>query len=339
MDFDQLCVFVIYEDRNKVEVPSGLPKSSKAEIARSIASVQEALFVQNELAKLGIKSQAIETAELRSQLWLEKIKAARNPKIIWNVTDGDTPLKGGSVPALARLIGVPFLGSSSYVRAVCNAKHHWKALLKDRGVPVCPHTVVYNVADLEGLMKAPIQLPAFIKPSRFGNSAGMSLITPICTGVKEIVENTRALLENGLGPVLVEPFLSGTEFAVASIQMNQWVLSAYRKSYPEPYLSAEVKDGARKHLFSVTEIEDTRLEQIALEAISTLGIKDYVRFDFREDQKGQIYLIDINSGCFLLGNTMRNFVSRQGTSFGDGFRRLIEYSLKRQRAINPNSLH
>lgn len=71
-----------------------------------------------------------------------------------------------------------------------------------------------------------------------------------------------------------------------------------------PYLITEAKD-KKPYVgnYRLERRESSRIARLALEAISILGIRDYVRFDIRECGQGIAYPIDVNTGAFLVGRS------------------------------------
>lgn len=325
---DEILVVLVYEDKDRLSNSLKYPAHVSSEITRSITSLREVTFVKEELEKEGFNVLVYELEDFCSEAILSFANTSSKQALVWSVTDGEHPFKGGSIPAVSRLFGLPYLGSSSFVRGICNAKHIWKNQIS-LSVPVPWHKVIYHHDELGQFIDG-LTFPLFVKPARFGNSAGISLVNPVVKDNEQLNSIVDTFIEMHLHPVLIEPYLSGTEFAVAAIHTDKWYLRAFQKDFPDEYLLPEVKDGSRHHEFSITEIEGEQLKASALKAIDILDIKDYVRFDFRADESGDVYLIDINSGCFLLGSTMRDFIASFGQSFGDGFGQLIKASLARQ---------
>lgn len=223
---NEILVIMVYEDKDNLELPESTPAPIKSEIARSITSLKEVIFVKEELIKEGFDVKVYEISEFCSSEILKLTASKEKQAFVWNVTDGEFPFKGGSVPAVARLFGIPFLGSTSFVRGMCNAKHIWKSQVA-HSVPVAPDSVIHSIDELISYNNE-LEYPLFIKPSRYGNSAGISLINPIVKKFNQLKVSASILLENQLQPVLIETFLSGTEYAVAALHTDKWHLKAFK---------------------------------------------------------------------------------------------------------------
>src|ERR671934_674460 len=111
----------------------------------------------------------------------------------------------GTVQGLLELAGVPYVGAGVLGSALAMDKDLFKAVMRDRGIPV-----TRNIALREGeAARNPFGFPVFVKPARLGSSVGI----------------TKSHDEDELAPavelafrhdekVLVEEFVVGTEVEV-----------------------------------------------------------------------------------------------------------------------------
>ena len=78
----------------------------------------------------------------------------------------------GTVQGLLELAGVPYVGAGVAASALCMDKDLFKAVLRDRGIPVAR-----NVTLRDGDMpEHPFDYPVFVKPARLGSSVGISKV-------------------------------------------------------------------------------------------------------------------------------------------------------------------
>jgi len=78
----------------------------------------------------------------------------------------------GTVQGLLELAGVPYVGPGVLASALCMDKDVFKAVLRDRGIPVTP-SITLRHGDPE---EHPFSYPVFVKPARLGSSVGISKV-------------------------------------------------------------------------------------------------------------------------------------------------------------------
>ncbi len=71
---------------------------------------------------------------------------------------------------LLELAGIPYVGSGVTASALCMDKDLFKAVLRDRGIPVAPNITLRPGDAVEN----PFGYPVFVKPARLGSSVGIS---------------------------------------------------------------------------------------------------------------------------------------------------------------------
>ena len=74
----------------------------------------------------------------------------------------------GTVQGLLELAGVPYVGSGVTASALCMDKDLFKAVLRDRGIPVAANVTLRAGDEIEN----PYGYPVFVKPARLGSSVG-----------------------------------------------------------------------------------------------------------------------------------------------------------------------
>ena len=76
----------------------------------------------------------------------------------------------GTVQGLLELAGVPYVGAGVAASALCMDKDLFKAVLRDRGIPVARNATLR----LGDAIENPFGYPVFVKPARLGSSVGIS---------------------------------------------------------------------------------------------------------------------------------------------------------------------
>jgi D-alanine-D-alanine ligase len=209
------------------------------------------------------------------------------PDVVFNACEAPfgRPDLEAHVAALLEWLAVPFTGSSSETLALCRRKDRVNAVLAARGVRV----------PREGV------LPCIVKPADEDGSAGIDA-SSVCGDAEELASARR----QWSGPVVVQEFLPGREFAVSlwgrtepehvSIGefcfRNGLALNTYASKW-----EVESADFANSTLSYATAIEPTLKSAIvaAVEgAWRAVEARGYLRVDVRLDAESRPCVLDVN---------------------------------------------
>jgi len=222
----------------------------------------------------------------------------------WN----NDPFKELHVPSMLDLLGIPYTGAGAPALAACYDKGLVRAVAASLDVPVPLETYV-RPSDQGATL--PSVFPALLKPNYGDSSQGITK--------DAVVTNERSLLDYldrlrtdfPRRPVLVQEYLTGAEYSVSlignpdqglrALPVLEVDFSALDPKLPrilgyeskwEPdspywtqirYNEANLPD----HMFSQLVEQSARL-------FERLGCRDYARFDFRADARGEIKLLEVN---------------------------------------------
>lgn len=212
------------------------------------------------------------------------------------------------VPAYLEMLGLPYSGSSPNCLGLCYDKAFVRAVAKAHGIPVPQETYV-DVS--EGSTALPAVFPQLIKPSTGDGSVGITEDAVVGNAEEQSTYLARLRRELPERDVLVQEFLSGTEYGVSLVGNSgiglralppmevdyselgeglPQILSYASKTDPSsPYWSriryreARLGEGRRQ-----------RLIDYSMKLFSRLGCRDYARFDYRADRNGRIKLLEVN---------------------------------------------
>ena len=174
----------------------------------------------------------------------------------------------GTVQGLLELAGVPYVGSGVLGSALAMDKDVFKAVMRDRGVPVTRNITLRQGEGPEN----PFGYPAFVKPARLGSSVGISKVhddDELATAVALAFEHDEK--------VLVEEFVDGVEVECGVLGNEQ----------PEASLPGEIEshgfEGADWYDYSAKYAEGgmdlvvpPRLEQDVIERVQELAVQAFV---------------------------------------------------------------
>lgn len=231
--------------------------------------------------------------------------------LVLNLCDegfNNDPAKELHVPAMLEAAGLPYTGGSPAALAACYDKGLVRAVAMTLDVPVPLETYV-RPGDQGATL--PSVFPALLKPNTGDSSQGITR--------DAVVSNEKALLdyldklrvEFPRRSVLVQEYLTGAEYTVGLIGNPDQGLRAlpilevdYSRLDPSlpRILGYESKwepespywTQIRYHEAALSEIAQQQLVEHSARLFERLGCRDYARFDFRADAKGEIKLLEVN---------------------------------------------
>jgi D-alanine-D-alanine ligase len=234
----------------------------------------------------------------------------------------------GTVQGLLELAGIPYVGAGVAASALCMDKDLFKAVLRDRGIPVARNETLR----LGDEIRNPFGYPVFVKPARLGSSVGISKAHD-----EAELEAAVALARRHDEKVLVEEFVAGTEVECG-------VLGNVR---PAPLASvvgeivphAEWYDYAAKYDVGGSDIivparipEQTaaRVQALAVDSFIATECEGMARVDFFVREDGEVVVNEINTiPGFTSTSVYARLFEASGIPYGELLDRLIELALER----------
>jgi D-alanine--D-alanine ligase len=254
-------------------------------------SLAAAEKVTGALRSLQISHEIVGPAEL-----LPALHRQRNA-VVNNILYGPTG-EGGAMAGLLAGLGVPVTYSNARSSAIALDKWRTKLLL---GASVrTTWSVVFNQEECNQALDEVVSRanwPVVCKPLKLGCSIGID----VARDVDELITIVRATTAR-FGLTLVEPFLSGDEFSIGVLQpphLPTRALPVLRVRYSEQMVATQnIKYGDGQISFECpARIQPELVEELsamALTAYHELGCSPLVRVDFRCDDQGRPYLLEVN---------------------------------------------
>jgi len=231
--------------------------------------------------------------------------------LVFNLCDeglNNDPFKELHVPAMLEALDLPYTGSGPPALAACYDKGLVRAVAMTLDVPVPLET---HVRPGDQGATLPSVFPALLKPNYGDSSQGITK--------DAVVSNEKALLDYldklriafPKRPVLVQEYLTGAEYSVTLIGNPDQGLRGlpilevdYSKLDPQlprilGYESKWEPDSpywtqVSYHEADLSELQQQQLVEHSTRLFERLGCRDYARFDFRADAKGEIKLLEVN---------------------------------------------
>ena len=236
----------------------------------------------------------------------------------------------GTVQGLLELAGVPYVGAGVLGSALAMDKDVFKAVMRDRGVPV-----TRNVTLRQGDPPAnPFGFPVFVKPARLGSSVGISK----ARDEEELADAVEVAFRHD-EKVLVEEFVDG-------IEVECGVLGNER---PEASLPGEIEShgfsGADWYDYSAKYDEGgmellipPRLPEETVERVRDLAVRAFVagecegmaRVDFFVRPDGEVLVNELNTiPGFTATSVYAKLFEASGVPYPELVDRLVQLALER----------
>jgi D-alanine-D-alanine ligase len=242
---------------------------------------------------------------------MERYLKSQPTDLIFNLCDegfNNDPFKELHVPALIEMLHVPYTGAAPRCLAACYDKGLVRAVAVQLDIPVPLETYIRR-GDQGATL--PSVFPALLKPN-FGDSSEGITQDAVVSDERALINYLDSLHTNFPNrPVLVQEFLSGAEYSVGligNVDMNLKALPLLEVDYSglDPklpkilgYESKWLPDspywtGIKYRESTLSDREQSNLIDYSMRLFDRLGCRDYARFDYRADAKGDIKLLEVN---------------------------------------------
>ena len=232
----------------------------------------------------------------------------------------------GEIQALLEQNNIPYVGTSSSACRRAFNKQKSAEIMSENGFYVFPSIVIKEVNDdakerIERFFDLNKLRKAIVKPVVGGSSIGVHCVY----SAPEAIEKTEMLFNEGINPVIIEPFCVGREFTIIVLQNHetQKPVALIPSEIEMKYENYQIFDYRRKYLpteqtryhnparFSDDEIQ--KIRGYAEQVFDLLELKDLARIDGWLLNDGRIWFSDINIAA---GMEQNSFVFQQSTRIG-----------------------
>lgn len=217
--------------------------------------------------------------------------------IVFNTAEGiGSRNREGWIPSLLEINGIPFSGSDAFALSLSLSKFHTKLVAKYLNILTPEFCMISNLEDIQQTLQIPG--PWILKPNYEGSSSGVVYVDNFYS----LQEYAGLLLEEYKQPLLCEHYVSGREANVSILYDGEetkilGAVEVIRKS-GNPLHIFSAKD---KFTGTCTKI-DARFPQETLDLMYQsaeklhrhLSCRDYNRVDFRIDEEGKPYFLELN---------------------------------------------
>ena len=236
----------------------------------------------------------------------------------------------GTVQGFLELADVAYVGAGVTASALCMDKDLFKAVMRDKGVPV-----VRSITVLERhreRVENPFGYPVVVKPARLGSSVGISIVRSpdeLPAAVDLALEHDeKILLEEFVAGVEVECSVLGNEEPIASIPGE--IVPLVSDWYD---FAAKYDEGGMELVIPprVDERTIARVQELAVAAFVASDCEGMARVDFFVTDDGEVLVSELNTiPGFTSTSVYAKLFEASGIPYAELLDRLVELALERR---------
>jgi D-alanine-D-alanine ligase len=236
----------------------------------------------------------------------------------------------GTVQGFLELAGVAYVGAGVTASALCMDKDLFKAVMRDKGIPVVDSVTVLERQ--RNPVENPFGFPVVVKPARLGSSVGISIAkTP-----EELSRAIDLAFEHD-EKILVEEYCAGMEVECSVLGNDSPIASIPGEIVPlvsDWYdFSAKYDEGGMDLIVPPRLDEDTiaRVQELAVAAFVASDCEGMARVDFFVRDDGEVVVNELNTiPGFTATSVYAKLFEASGIPYGELLDRLVDLALERQ---------
>lgn len=285
-------------------------------------SQQSINFVVEELKKVGFKTKFFGGVENLIEACHQNVSFPHT--LFLNFSDGLSQASRKAQSAiLLELLNVPYAGSDPLARLIAGNKAYAKKIVSPC-LEVPQSLTVFNCST----PLTSIQFPVIIKPNREGSSLGISQES-ICSNSEELRERLPNLITR-FHEVLVEEYIPGYEITCFVIgnkghyYFTEPIVCEYNGiRYFDNFVFGLEEKANRKRIEYLaqnilTSQQITAIRTAAQTAFEMLNMHDFARVDFRLQENGKLFFVEINGNAVISETSEIGIISHElGIPFGE----------------------
>lgn len=266
------------------------------------------------------------TLEELSQLhdentWTQLVEILKPFDVVFIALHG-APAENGEIQPLFDQAGIRYTGSNPRAHELAWKKDAAKELFVNHDIPT-PKWI--SMPQVQGLIDE-LGLPLIIKPNEQGSTVGLTLIRDE-SQIRDALEKAQQF-----GASIAEAFIKGREITVGvladkplgvgEIVINPETIFSYDLKYQKNAVIEQFPADLPEDIYRQTQA-------LALKAHQALGLTGYSRADFRLDEQGNLWIIEVNSlPGMTSGSLLPQSAAVEGISFEELCERICEEALK-----------
>lgn len=264
----------------------------------------------------------------------------RNRRFVYNLSrNGQHVGKKSLIPSFCDLMSIPYTGSDALVISLSRAKYVYTKYLESHNINV-PSSWVFHPSNGWLLGNKPSQgTKIIVKPLHESASIGLTESSIKVFDLQTEMDIINQSID-GKSSILIQQFIEGYECEVPLIisdkpyAFNPVGISINTKHHlQESILTYEHSFNDSYDFYSLSEVLTNKVvEKVRLSAIDIaqlVGLRSYGRVDFRINNQGEAYLMDIAASPFTTKHSSFAFVfSQLGLEYQDIYSSIIALSFQ-----------
>jgi D-alanine-D-alanine ligase len=309
---------------------SALGKAPEVQLLDSIEAVETAL--------LEWATDVVRVPVTNDGRWIERVRKGKFD-LVFNLCEGidGEAVYESMVISVLELLGVPFTGSGSWTTALTLRKNLVNSVLDRAGLPVPRWSHVRRGDEITS-----VGFPAICKPVAEDASVGIEQRS-VVRSMRALTARVEAMFD-GWDEVLVQRFIPGREvnvgilgdevLPIAEIDFGQmprgmWHIVSYRSKWET---GSDEDLGAKPNCpADLSEDLANELAGIARTAWSVVGGEGFGRCDFRIDQSGRPWLLEVNANPDISPTAgLARMAGVATLGYSDLIRRICDHALAKR---------
>lgn len=222
--------------------------------------------------------------------------------IVFNISEGVSGRNRESqVPILLEMAGIPFVGADALTLSLTLDKIMAKKVFIAEKIPTPKFFEVKTSDELVNIDHC--KFPLIVKPRFEGSSKGLSDNSRV-ENITELKKQVEYIVSVYRQPALIEEFISGQEFTVAVVGNDspqvlpvvQIKIDGRLRLNDKFYTFARIASDRLEYICPARINQDLKkkLSELALKTYKAVECRDFGRVDFRVDNTGAPYVLEIN---------------------------------------------
>ena len=225
--------------------------------------------------------------------------------LVFNIAEGlgNYRSREAQIPSVLEILNIPYSGSDPATLALSLDKPLTNRIIALERVHVPQCRVIENSKQLQEIDWTEFPFPVFVKPVHEGSSKGIRLNSRVenSSQINDVVLKLSELYQQ---PIMVEEFIAGDEVTVGMVGNSPPRIVGIMRIVPKEkdvnfVYSLEVKRNYEQLVdyecpAQLTGTTLQLIEDAAYKIYQILGCRDFSRLDFRINNQGTPYFLEIN---------------------------------------------
>ncbi|MFH1577791.1 MAG: ATP-grasp domain-containing protein [Candidatus Omnitrophota bacterium] len=251
---------------------------------------------------------------------IENLKQLDDIDMVFNISEGLSGRNRESqVPIILEIKNIPYVGSDGLTLALTLDKLMAKRIFRSEGIST-PR--FFEVKEANSLIDTDhFQFPLIVKPRFEGSSKGIDASMRV-SDLDQLIDRSAHIINTYKQPALVEEFIKGREFTVAIVGNEPPEVLTPVQIKIEGELELGDKFYTFGHIYSnkleyvcpapIDKTLEEKLKELAGRVYQAVDCRDFGRVDFRVDQQGNPYVLEINPLPCLAAEDVFMLLSKVG---------------------------